>query len=145
MFRRFVKQVFLGADITGQSHDQLFAYRVDGRVSDLRKALFEIIEEALGLIGKHGGRRISPHRSGRLLSGFHHRGNDIFDILPGVSIQQMHFMKSVCIHGHRDIALDVEIVEVDPVQFYPEPVGLAGVNGAFDLIVGDDASLFHVD
>src|SRR5450759_5007738 len=57
----------------------------------------------------------------------------------------MHFMKLICIHGNRDISLDVQVVQVDSVELHPEPVWLSGVDCALDLIVGDDASLFHVD
>jgi hypothetical protein len=54
VFRRLTKDVALGTDVAGERHNQFFANRVDWRVCDLRKKLFEIVEQRLRLVGKAG-------------------------------------------------------------------------------------------
>ena len=43
----FIEQIALRPNVGIGRHHQLFANRVDSRVSDLRKQLFEVVEQEL--------------------------------------------------------------------------------------------------
>ena len=53
---RGIQQVAFRADITRQRHDHVFSNRIDGRVRNLSKQLFEIVVEHPWLVAKAGER-----------------------------------------------------------------------------------------
>ena len=61
VFRRFFEPVAMGAREHLDRHDQLLADRVDRRIGDLGKELFEIGVQQAGLLREHGERRILAH------------------------------------------------------------------------------------
>ena len=56
-----VEQVRLGSDEGDKRHHQLLADRVDRRVGDLCKQLFEVVVEGLVLVGQDRQRRVVAH------------------------------------------------------------------------------------
>ncbi len=85
VLRSFGENVALDADVTAQRHHQLFADRIDGRISNLREELLEVIEERLRLIGETGERRIGAHGADGLLAIGGHGSEDEADIFIGVA------------------------------------------------------------
>ena len=50
ILRRLIEDIALSSDVADERHHHLFADRIDRRVRDLRKQLFEVIEQRLGLV-----------------------------------------------------------------------------------------------
>ena len=73
-----------GADVLGKGHDEVLAYRVDGRVRHLGELLAEVIEQQLGTLGQ--GRQLGVVAHGRdRLGGRAAHGHDYaLNVLPGV-------------------------------------------------------------
>ena len=85
VFRLLFEQVSACAEKDrGVGHD-LLADRVDGRVCDLGKHLFEVAEERLARLGQHGQRNVRAHGGRGLRAGFCHGQDQILDLLIGVA------------------------------------------------------------
>src|SRR5204863_1447184 len=56
-----LEQIALGADGGLGGHNDFFANAINGWIGDLSEELFKIVEQELGLVGKHGQRGISSH------------------------------------------------------------------------------------
>ena len=56
-----IEQVGAGADEGHQRHHQRLADRVNGRIGNLGKRLFEVIGQQFGAVGQHRGRNVAAH------------------------------------------------------------------------------------
>ena len=73
----FFQQVALRAQIDRRIGDDLLPQRIDRRIGDLGKLLFEIMKQQWMPVAEHGQRDIRSHRCGRLCAAARHR-QDLF-------------------------------------------------------------------
>src|SRR3990172_538191 len=114
------EEVLLRSYVAREGHDELLADRVYCRVGDLGETLLEVVEQALRFVRKYRRRRIGSHGAGRLLAGLRHGRYDIFNVLPRVAVQEMHFMEPVAVDCNRNLARNLHLFKVDAVELHPE-------------------------
>ena len=73
------------SDVFGERHHQFLSNRVDGGIGYLCKLLTEIVEQQLGLVGKHCQRSVVTHRGNWFGSVVAHRHNGALDVFSGES------------------------------------------------------------
>ena len=76
MLRRFGEHVFAPAEHGVQTHHELLADRIDRRVCDLCKELFEVGVEEAWLCGQDRERRVISHRAHGFGTVFEHGFDD---------------------------------------------------------------------
>ncbi len=143
-----LEQVRLRPDEGHERHHHLLADRVDRRVGDLREELAEVVVERLVLGRQHRQRRVVAHGAGGLLARLAHRLEDELDVFLGeaeglLAVEQRCDALVGCSgveHGWR-----LEGVELDVDAAQPVGVGLGVGQRLLQLLVADDAALFHVD
>src|SRR5712692_8840458 len=81
----FRENVAFASDVADERHHDLFANRVNGRSCDLRKELFEVVEQRLWPVRETSERRIRPHGTNRLLALRSHRAEDHAQVLIAVT------------------------------------------------------------
>jgi len=144
VFGFLLQQVTVVADVHGGVGDDLFTDGVDGRVCDLRKQLFEIIEQRLALVVQHGQRDIDTHGGRGLGPGFRHRQNGVFHILIRVSKRLLQAGQLFGRAALYPLVRDGQIGEVQQVFIQPFAVGLAGGIALFQLAVLDHLPLHGI-
>ena len=152
-----VEQIRLGSDEGDQRHHQLLADRVDRRVGDLCKQLFEIVVEGLVLVGQDSQRRVVAHRAGGFFAVAGHRRHQEADVLLGVAegllaIEDRDLLDRAGSVGGRFVAAghcsDVaggDFFELDADTLDPLAIGLARRQLVLEFGVVDDATLLEVD
>ena len=94
-----IQEIGLGADEAHEACHQLFSDRVDRRIGDLRKELFEVGKKRLRFLRKNRKSCVVSHRPGGLHSlGCHRHQNDVYVFLRH-SEDALQLCQSVV--GHR--------------------------------------------
>ena len=138
------QQVGSRADQRYQRHHQFLAYRIDRRVGDLGKILFEVIRQGLGFPRQHGDRIVRAHGADGLLAGDRHRRHQKADVFLGVSECLLLVEQGGRVRIHRsDRAWQVPQADLGLVQ--PVLVGVTTGKPGFQFAVIDDATLLQVN
>ena len=132
-----------GTDVLGQRHHQLLAYRVDGRVGDLRELLAEVVVQQLRTVGEHGKRGVVAHGVDGFGTGGTHGDNQPFHVLLGVAEEAQHAV--VVLHAVRHLASAFQFVQLDAVVGKPGAVGLGFGKLLLQFAVVVDFTLFGVN
>ena len=109
VFRLFLKEVAVGADIHGGIRDNFLPQGIDGRVGHLGKELLEVVEKGLVLLGQHRQRDIRAHGGDLLGPQLSHGHNGIHNVLVGVAeglVELVPLDLAVAFHlliGHRQL------------------------------------------
>ena len=141
------EQIGPGPDHRNQRHHQFFADRVDRRVGDLGKALFEIIVEQLWLLREHGQWRVGAHRADGIIARFRHRFEEEFDVFLGVAeglLPVEKFLRGIRA-ARRRLRRIRQIFKLVLRFFQPFGIRPGGGEIALDLLILDDAALFEID
>ena len=85
VLRLFLEEVAVVADIDGGVCDYLLADGVDGRIGDLCKELFEVVEQRLPPVVQYGQGNIDPHGGGGLGPGPCHGEDGVAHVLIGIA------------------------------------------------------------
>ena len=142
------EQVRARADHRDQAHHQLLADRVDRRVGDLGEVLLEVVVEQAWALGEHGDRRVRAHRADRIVAAARHRLQEEARGLPGCSrtpagdrgSRPGRWRWAGAHSGGSGRSSSLNWVCAQPLL-----VGLGLGERGLDLLVLDDAALFHVD
>ena len=127
-----------------QRHHQLLADRVDRRVGDLGKELFEVSEEVDGTLAEDGERSVVAHRAHGLLAVSRHRGEEHLQLLLGVAEDAMLDEEGAGV-GVGWVGDPVQLVESDGALADPIGVGVAPAEHALDGVVVQDLAGLGVD
>ena len=120
--------------------DDLLTDRVDRRICDLRKKLFEITEQRLSFFREHSKRDIDSHRRNSLSPVLCHSEDRCFHILIGVSER---FLEAGALFSRvfRDILVrDLQILQLDQVPVKPFSVRFLVRIFFFQFLVPDHSS-----
>ena len=138
VFRPFVQQVTIGADIYGGIRDNFLPHGVNGRIGHLGKELLEVVEKGLMLFGQHCQWNIRSHGGNLLRAGFCHGQHGIVDVLIGVAeslVELFPLLRRV----HGDLAVGHrQLLQGDKVLVQPFAVGLPLGKGGLAFLVRND-------
>ena len=138
VFRLFLQEVAVRADVHRGVGDDFLPQGVDGRVGDLGEELLEIVKEGLMLFRQHRQGDIRAHGGDLLGAGAGHGQNGIVDVLIGVAEGLVELLPlSLGIHGHLFVG-HRQLLQPHQVLIQPLAVGLPGRKGGLALLVGDD-------
>ena len=138
-----VEQVALRSDRGDGGGDDLFADTVDRRVGDLREELLEVVVEELRLVGHHRERDVGAHRAHGFDAVLGHRDEQLALVFEGVAEGELALDGVAVGRGGLGGAVG-DVGELDEVLVEPRAVRLLGGDLLLDLLVGDDATFFHV-
>src|SRR6266481_8640250 len=97
VLRLFRENVALTSDVADQRHHDLFANRVNRRISDLGEELLEVVEQRLRTVRQASERRVRPHGPNRLLALRSHRAEDHPQVLIAVTKRPLPSKQSLSI------------------------------------------------
>ena len=143
VLRGLLEQVLLGADERLQRGHQLLPYGVQRRVGYLSEELLEVVEQHLGLVGKHGQGRVVAHRAHRLGAGYGHRLHQHVQVLERVAEGALQAGERVPAHRLRGGYLRKQ-VQVHAVVSEPLIIGLAPGKRLLQLLVVNYARFLGV-
>ncbi len=141
---RGIEQVLLGPDVAFQRHDHFFADRIDRRVGDLSKQLLEVVVDHPRLVAQTGDRTIVAHRADRVsqlrdqrtqheVHGFGGVAESLHPRQQGLAVESMGF------------AFGMQVGQANSLFAQPISVRHRFGEGRFQLVIGNQATLFKVD
>ena len=132
-------------DVATQTHDDVFADRVDRRVGHLGEELLEVVIEHPRLVTQTGQSCIVSHAADRVFLGIQHRVEHEVHRLDGVP-ERLHLMDQIVIvSGVVDELSSGEFLDVNRLLIEPLAIRTLLSNRFLDLFIADDPSLFEVN
>ena len=132
-----------GTDILRETHHQLLADGVDGRVRHLCKLLAEIVEQHLRAVADDGQRRVVTHGGNRLLTGRSHGDDGLVDVLLSEAKRQQPALQVA--HAVVHVPPALQLLQLHAVLTEPLAVGVRLGQLLLQLTVVPYLSLLRVD
>ena len=138
VFRLFLQQIAVRADVDRGVGDDLLPKRVDGRIGHLGKELLEIVEKGLMLFGQHRQGNVRAHGGDLLRAGSRHGQNGIVDVLVSIAKGFVQLIPELLgVHGNLLIG-DGKLLQGHQVLIQPLAIGLPGGKSRLAFLVGND-------
>ena len=145
VFGSFPEQVSIRSDIDMGIRDDLLPERVDRRVGDLGKLLFEVIEEKLVLVGEDRKRDIHPHGSDGLTGIHRHWKDRVEHVLIRIAeclVQPVSLFLGI---GLDFLVRNGEIRKLLEMHVEPLPVGRLSGIVLLELLIRDKTTFLRID
>ena len=143
VLRRLFQDVAPVADIGHETHHQLLADRVDGRVGHLGEKLFEVGEKQLGLLGQDRQRRVVAHGARGFFPLLGHGLQNDVDVLAAEAEELLTAEQILLRFRRRDVG--EKPVDRQAVLLHPAPVGTAAGQPGLDLGVLHEPVVVQVE
>mmetsp|Transcript_18556 Transcript_18556/g.38460 ORF Transcript_18556/g.38460 Transcript_18556/m.38460 type:complete len:432 (+) Transcript_18556:216-1511(+) len=143
---RIRKKIPLRTDGTNQTHDDLLANGINGRVGHLCEQLFEVFVDLTGFFGKNRKGGIIAHASQGFFSADPHGKEEHFESFSGEPEGIEFAVGGRKVKRRRGNGLFLRPpFQIDHGFLDPFTVGMTGCHLLFDLIVGDNTLSFEID
>ena len=143
--RILIEQVTIIANKCSERHDHPFPYRINGRIGNLGKQLFEIAAQVLRLITEHSQRNVGTHRPDWFFAIAGHGGYNGIQVFGAVPKGFLVFKYLIMFEVGEHYPGFGKFFQPDLVFVQPFAIRFGRTDRLFELFITDDAALLHID